>query len=54
MGTELLAEVRGPHRDPQACVDLDSYYKLQDVMIKIGFQRNRIDPKLFVAPPLST
>jgi len=46
--TDVLAEVPDSYRDPDGRTDIDSYYKLQDVMIKVGFQKNRIDPKEFI------
>ena len=46
--TELLSEVPDTYRDPNGRTDLDGYYKLQDVMIRVGFQKNRIDPKEFI------
>ena len=46
--TAVLGEVPDSYRDPNGRTDLDGYYKLQDVMIRVGFQKNRIDPKEFI------
>ncbi len=46
--TSVLAEVPDSYRDPNGRTDLDGYYKLQDVMIRVGFQKTRIDPKEFI------
>jgi ABC-type nitrate/sulfonate/bicarbonate transport system substrate-binding protein len=46
--TQDFGEIPDSYRDPNGRVDIESYYKLQDVMIKVGFQKNRIDPKEFI------
>lgn len=43
-----FGDIPDSYRDPDGRTDLDSYYMLQDVMIKVGFQKTRIDPKEFI------
>jgi len=45
---EVFLAMQDPYRDPNCRVDIESWHKLQEAAIRVGFQAQRVDPTKFI------
>lgn len=45
---EVFLGMQDPYRDPNCRVDIESWNKLQEAAIRVGFQAQRVDPTKFI------